>query len=119
MDQFDIPIFKKLYELYREFYAALKRFPKSDRYAIGQTCQTTIAEVMEHVIRASRLPRQEKVAPLDHASTKLDILRVYIRVAKDTRALDVDTYVALQERIDEIGRMLGGWKRSSSNTTPS
>lgn len=112
MNEFDIPILKKTYELYKEFYVYCKSFPKQDRYVLGQKCEDIIAEILQYLLSASGLPKAEKIPELDKASAKLNLLRVYIRLAKDIRALDNKKYVALQTYIDEIGRMLGGWKKS-------
>jgi hypothetical protein len=49
---------------------------------------------------------------LEKTSLRLNFLRVFIRLSKETKMLDNKKYVILQESIDEIGRMLGGWLRS-------
>ena len=33
----------------------------------------------------------------------------FVRIAKDTKVLDMAKYAKTQQQIDEIGRMLGGW----------
>ena len=38
--------------------------------------------------------------------------RRMLRVARDTNAITLKQYVHIQELIDEIGRMLGGWLKS-------
>jgi hypothetical protein len=52
---------------------------------------------------------QDKVSSLYDVSTKLDILRIYMRLAKDLRLLDLKKYETTAVHITEIGRMLGGW----------
>ena len=37
---------------------------------------------------------------------------ILIRLNMHTKGIDIKKYVLLQESIDEIGRMLGGWMRS-------
>ena len=44
---------------------------------------------------------------------KIDVLRVLIRLAKEIKALDNKKYLISQECLDEIGRMLGGWIKST------
>jgi len=34
------------------------------------------------------------------------------RLAADSRVIDKKFYLSLQEQIDEIGRMLGGWLKT-------
>jgi len=112
MNDLDIPIFKKSYDLYKDFYICLKSFPRQDRYALGHKCESLISELLESLLSASGLSGSEKVPHLDKASSKLNLLRVHIRLAKDIKALDNKKYTEIQTSIDEIGRMLGGWKKS-------
>lgn len=113
MDEMDIPIFKKTYDLYREFYSFRNTIPKPDRYALWQKCETTLLEVLESILLASQLSKKEKLPILEQSSLKLNLFRVFVRLSKEVKALDDKKYVSLQGKVDEIGRMLGGWIRSS------
>lgn len=112
MNEFDIPIFKKSYELYKEFYLYVKGFPKAEKYAIGQKCENLISEILESLLTASTLPKIEKLPHLNNASNKLNLLRVYLRLAKDIKVLDNKKYVSLEVNVDEVGKMLGGWQKA-------
>jgi len=113
MEELSIPIFKKIYDFYKEFYGYLKTFPRSDRYSLGQKCEHYILEILESIILASQLSKNEKLPILEKASLKLNVLRILIRLAKEIKALDNKKYLASQRRLDEIGRMLGGWIKST------
>jgi len=112
MDEFDIPIFKKTYELYKTFYGFRNMIPKQDRYTLWQRCENLILDILENILWASQLPKGEKVPILEKTSLRLNFLRVFIRLSKEIKMLDNKKYVLLQESVDEIGRMLGGWLRS-------
>ena len=112
MDEFDIPIFKKTYELYKTFYGFRNVIPKQDRYTLWQRCENLILDILENILWASQLPKGEKTPILEKTSLRLNFLRVFIRLSKETKMLDNKKYVLLQESVDEIGRMLGGWLRS-------
>ena len=113
MDEFDIPIFKKTYELFKLSYEYRFTVPKQDRYALWQRCEDTIINVLEGILRASRLPKPEKLPALENVSVQINCLRVYVRLAKDVKAIDNKKYVRLESVIDEIGRMIGGWIKAS------
>lgn len=112
MDNFDIPIFKKTYELYKTFYSFRNLVPKQDRYSIWLKSESTILEILEALIIASQLAKTEKSLPLDKASLKLSCLRVFTRLMKDTKVIDKKKYITIETMVDEIGRMLGGWIKS-------
>lgn len=113
MNEFDIPIFKKTYELYKEFYICLQNFPRQHRYSLGQKCESLILEILELILHASQMIKSEKLPQLSRASVKINLLRVHLRLAEDIKALDKKHYLALQERLDEIGRMIGGWIKTA------
>lgn len=46
-------------------------------------------------------------------SVKVDLLKVLLRLAKDTKALSSGSYLTLQDMLQEIGKMLGGWIKAT------
>lgn len=113
MDDFDIPIFKKAYDLYKTCYSYRADVPRQDKYAIWQRSEDTMIDIIEDILLASQTKQAEKVPVLERVSVKLNLLRVFVRLMKETKIIDGKKYVALQGTIDEIGRMLGGWIKSS------
>jgi hypothetical protein len=54
---------------------------------------------------------------LQQASTKVNGIRYLLRLSKDLKLLSLDSYGFAAERLDEIGRMVGGWRRSAVKRT--
>lgn len=113
MNELDIPIFKKSYDLYKDFYTLLLSVPKQDRYTLWQKCESLLIEVLEGVLFASQQSKLDKLPTLEKTSVKLNFLRVCIRLMKDIKAIDAKKYVIIEANLDEIGRMLGGWIKST------
>jgi len=113
MNDLDIPIFKKTYELYKEFYSFRLSVPKQDRYTLWQKCESLLIEVLEGILFASQQTKPEKLPTLEKTSIKLNFLRVCIRLMKDVKAIDDKKYILTEAHLDEIGRMLGGWIKST------
>src|SRR3989344_8684036 len=109
MNDLDIPIFKKTYDLYKEFYGFRLSVPKQDRYTLWQKCESLLIEVLEEIIFASQQSKLDKLPTLEKTSVKLNFLRVCIRLMKDIKAIDAKKYIIIEANLDEIGRMLGGW----------
>ena len=112
MDNFDIPIFKKSYDLYKTFHEYRKLIPKADRYTVFERGEGVILDILENIMATSTERQAEKLLILNKTSSRLNLLRVFVRLLKDTKAFDSKKYIALETNIDEIGRMLGGWIRS-------
>ncbi len=113
MNDFDIPIFKKAYDLYKTFYGYRDSIAKQDRYTIWQRCENIILDILENILLASQMYKAEKLPILEKVSLKLNFLRVFFRLMKEVKTIDNKKYIILQELVDEIGRMLGGWIKST------
>ncbi len=109
----DIPIVHSLYQIYSSWHGLLIKFPKSQRYTLGATCQSQLLQILEAVITAASANQVEvKTTQLRFASAKLDLLRLLIRLAKDCKCLNNEAYLELESKLNEVGRMLGGWLKS-------
>ena len=108
----DIPIFAKLYDFYKNLSQCVENFPKTKRYGLGQKLDQIAIKLIELIIRASYLQREQKPPILEKSIVSVDVLKILIRLAKDNKALDNKKYLQLESNLQEIGRMLGGWKRS-------
>lgn len=75
-------------------------------------------EIMETIASAGFLPRDEKRPYVRVAIRKTDTLKVLLMVLWETKSLDTKKYGALSERIEEVGRMLGGWYSQLTKTQP-
>ncbi len=115
MNDADIPILKKSYDLYRTFNEYRRLVPKQDRFVIYERGEGAILDMVECLLEAGYSKSTDKVAILERASVKLNLLRFFVRLMKETRSIDTKKYTVLQSHIDEIGRMLGGWTRSQGS----
>jgi len=113
MNDFDIPIFKQTYDLYRTFYSFRLSVPRQDRYTLWQKCDTLLLDVLEGIMIAGQANKLTKLPVLEEASTRLNLLRVFVRLLSDGKAIDNKLYITLETKVDEIGRMLGGWIKST------
>jgi four helix bundle protein len=112
MNEFDVPIFQRSYDLYKQMHDYQKLIPKHDRYTVYSRAEESLLIVLSNLFKASAAGKDNKCTLLEEASAELNLLRVFIRLLKDIKALDNNKYLAVQSEIDEIGRMLGGWIKS-------
>ena len=113
MSDIDILIFKKTYDLYKTFYGYRLDIPKQDRYTIWQKCEDALLEILEGILFASQMSKTEKLPVLERTSMRLNFLRIFIRLMKDVKAIDNRKYLSIEISLDEVGRMLGGWIKST------
>jgi len=66
-------------------------------------------EVIELIIKASYSDKLEKFISLKNASVKLDLLKFFLQITWEIKSLDNKKYILISEKMNEIGKMLGGW----------
>jgi four helix bundle protein len=116
MSQFETeaPILQKSTDLYKELYEYLKTFPKKDQYLLGKRCEEAMLDFIENILFAASASREMKLRALQGANAKFDLLKVLLRLAREFKMIDNKKYLSLETRIQEIGRMLGGWIKATA-----
>lgn len=91
--------------------------PKTARYSLGIKIDNLFIETTELIFIASRLNKEKKLPYLEKASGKLDLLKFFLQIAWEIKSLDNKKYIILSEHLNEIGKMLGGWKKGLESKT--
>lgn len=106
----DLKIFEKTYELILWIYPAVNKFPKTQRFVLGQQIENTMLNLLKGIIQANA--ERSKLPYLKQVSVELDKLRILIRLSKDLKFINIKQYEFAVIKINEIGKMLGGWIKS-------
>jgi hypothetical protein len=116
-------VLTKLHDLLLYAVPQLDKFPRSQKFVLGDRIETKLLEVQEHCVRAYY--SKDKRTHLLEANLTLETTRQLVRLAHGLHHLSHHTYGVLAEKMDEVGRMIGGWLRSlsggggnGSGTTP-
>jgi len=67
MNEFDVPIFKKIYDLYKPFNGFCRLFPKQDRYTLFERTDMFILDCLENILEASQSSKTNKLLALEQA----------------------------------------------------
>ncbi len=68
-----------------------------------------LIETIEATDAALFTPRQDKLPFVRLAMRKLDTLKILLLVLWEAKSLDSTKYIAVSSKLDEIGKILGGW----------
>ena len=83
-----------------------------DRYTVWQKSENTTLNILEGLLKVGYLQQERRSEQLIQVSAQVDLLRVFLRLTLDVKAINQKKYIGLQQALDEIGRMLGGWMKS-------
>jgi hypothetical protein len=83
----------------------VERFPRSQRFLLGDRIQTVALDVLNALIEATYT--RDRRGHLARANLGLEKLRFLMRLAFDRRHLDARRYEHGARSIDEVGRLVG------------
>jgi hypothetical protein len=104
-----LPLLQKVKEAYILWYSYYQKLPKINRYFLGLRIDILFVEIMEGIAVASFLSKEEKQPWVRLAIRKTDTLKVLLMILWEIKSIDDKKYIALSVKIDEVGKMLGGW----------
>jgi len=104
-----LPVLQKTKLAYLLWYQYYQIIPKLHRFSLGEKVDKLFVEVIDGIVTANFLDPREKVPFVRYAIRKLDILKVFLMMLWETKSLDNKKYINLSEKLNEIGRNLGGW----------
>lgn len=107
-----LPIINKTYETYKAIIDINNKLEKRSRYSVGLSLENSILDCMEVLVMAKNAPKTLKAGYLIKASSKLEVSILKLRLLLELRLANETKIFQLQTKLEEIGRMLGGWLKS-------
>ena len=84
-------------------YTALRQYPRADTKA-------AMYELLRLIIVCNK--KYYKKTTMQEVDTQLDIIRSFVRMAFKMQYINFHKYEVWTARLDEIGRMIGGWAKA-------
>lgn len=72
-------------------------------------------DTLEHLIVATY--DRERAQPLQAGNLGIEKLRHFFRIAFHLKCLDERRYEHAARQLDDVGRLIGGWKKASASTS--
>lgn len=104
-----LPVLSKVKSCYLMWIGYYETLPKIHKYSLGQKIDTLFIEIIEGIAIATFLSREDKLPWVRLAIRKTDTLKILLMVLWEAKSIDNKKYVALSLKVEEIGKMLGGW----------
>jgi len=106
-------------ESYKIWHTHLNNVSKIDRHTIGVRIDEIFLSLLETIFKATfAFDKFEKLSLVSQAISKTDLLKFFLQIGWEQKVLNQTLYGNIIIQLDEIGRMLGGWKKSLQDKTP-
>lgn len=93
----------------------VQHVPKQQRYTIGVRIENTFLDLLQLAYVAYFSAHERKQEKVGLCILKLDTLKLFVHTAWEAKLISHGQYEQLAEKLDEIGKMLGGWKKNLDN----
>jgi hypothetical protein len=113
-----LPIIQHFISAYKAWHEFLPHVPRDFRYTLGTKIDRSLIETAELVFVASYLSKDQKFPYIRKANARLDLAKFFLQILWEVNAIDNKKYVALSEKFEAIGKMLGGWAKGIESKTP-
>jgi len=108
-------VVSKAYDFVLWLLPKVETFARSYRFTVGERLSSGGLDLLLLLVEAAYATAKEDL--LHEANRRVNGIRYLLRLAKDLRLLSVDSYGFAADRLDEIGRMVGGWRKTVARKT--
>lgn len=104
------PIFSKTYQMMMWLLNHTGKFPKSERFRLAKQLSDSLFEFHQCLLELVYFENRSEL--FAKADVQLARLRIYVRLSQEMGLTSIKQYEFFSGLVTEIGRLLGGWKKS-------
>lgn len=112
----DLVLFQKTYDYLLWVFPLINKFPKQQRFILGQEIEKELITLLKYIHYFQRASTEKRSAWIERISISIDLLGIHIRLAKDLHFVSVRHYGLGCDKLNELGRILTGLKKSTSTS---
>lgn len=106
---YDLPVYKKTYDLILELFNLSSNLPKTYKYTLGERIQLDAIEVIVNIYKANA--SIEKLEYISKSREHIEIIRLMVRILYDTKQISLKRMIVINKKIEEISKQLVGWQK--------
>ena len=109
-----LKIYKATYTLSMKIYDSVPRMERMHKHIIGTRMVDTSLELFTHIVMANKAEeKKERLKYLNDYLVTFEKLRIYIRICKDRKLLQLSPLTDMYLIIEDISRQLAGWRKNT------
>lgn len=108
-----LPVYKSSYDVLLQIFELVKRFEREYKFSLGESIKTECIKLITYIYRANSSQEKRKEY-LKEARESLEVLRLYLRLAKDLKILTLEIFLKIQIPLESTSKQLFAWEKSVS-----
>lgn len=111
----DFVIYTRMLDIELWLFEKVNTFPKKQRFVLGQEIEKSALCCLRYIIEANNARTAQRThEKLWALNVELEVLRGLLRVAYEMKFLSVNSLGYITEKINEVGKMCGGWMKRTA-----
>ncbi|MDD3531661.1 MAG: four helix bundle protein [Candidatus Pacebacteria bacterium] len=91
---------------------------RSERFSIGNRIDSLWLDLLDSLRKATYSSANQKILALEASLRSVDAIRFFTQIAWEAELMAQSHFISLGNNIEEIGRMVGGWRKGLLTKTP-
>jgi len=108
----NLPVYQVSYEFLLDIFTFSKNFEREYKYTIDEDIKRETTQMLSNIYRANS--SESKWALLQSARENLEVIRLYLRLLKDLKQINLDRFITLNEKIESVSKQLSAWQKSTN-----
>lgn len=107
----NLPVYKTSYDLLICTFEMIKWFPKEYKYSLWDKIKNQTIDLISHIYKANLLKQKSEI--LAFARWDIELIRLYVRVCKDLKIINLWKFIEINLLIESISKQLYAWMKTS------
>jgi len=107
-----LPVYKASYDLLIELFRFAKNFTREYKYTVGESLKKETIGLITNIYRANSSYSKKTI--IQAARENVETIRLFLRLLKDLRQINLRKFVQLNEKVESVSKQLSAWQKASA-----
>src|SRR5437764_1389106 len=112
-----LPVLEKSKAMYKTWLGIHRNMERSARFGIGNKIDVLFLRILELLRKSMYAPINKKLLLLQEVSDNIDSFRFFFQLVWETKLISNKEYISFGVEIENLGKIVGGWKKGLLNKT--
>ena len=106
-------IYQKYVDLIEYSYKLLIKYPKYEKYALVSEIRRNMYQSLKYILYANKIANKyNRLDILNRLDAEIALQSFLVRFSYKNKYINTSNYYEWSKRLEEIGKILGGWIKS-------
>ena len=104
-----LPVYKTSYDFLLNIFQFTKHFDREFKYTLGESLKNETIMMISNIYRANS--SRTRFALTQAARENLEVIRLYLRLLKDLKQVNLEKFIKLNESVESVSKQLCAWQK--------